>query len=1312
MNSNNKTSTQDYYTWFKTMEKVLPVSKGTDKITLSLNGDIIKLPSENAKLKDQGEHYNCNDEEYPINSTENLEKEDEWMDEVLDNYIPIKLPIPKKITRTFIQPLICSKCNKTYKKICYNCQAQVTLKQKIKVKNLCGVIVKQQYRPTFVKLGFQETVNSLRKKMQKILNIQKLKGNNVDVYWRVGTKQSNDLNWIARQVMDGELAVACYRLKGGMNEDSDDEIPPYDTVNNKLMQHDWKAFKKLSASQSLYSGPFELDLEKEDVLESNTLNIHEKEEFVLKTKAPFPGNLKKQQLPYQQPAITMMNDLVIVGSRNRENRTPKAVPDHKKNAKAKINNTIKTGKANYVSDTPKDVTVVGHNGDFYLASVGLYETDPGWKLSKLSSKFEDQLQYARYSLTNNLNQVVCLNPTVGNLAIPKPIPKQINILTQWSNQIQYIWLPTPKEYDRDFDYACRLVGDNIEYSFPFCGSYITSVYPNSLRPTGESYLIFNQYVLDEQSDLFEPKSLSIKIPRRNQPTLEVCVPEFVLTYAKNWMGGKNLTNFTIVSYLNEATKWYNNTANREFEKPSSNELIAALFQASREKQVALFDILGLNFDILNLQNDNTRLLVDLPKYGNVWSLLKKIASWIVPNELLDVAKEAMDNYKYTGTGLKIWSQIRHAFDSGVIFLFGKFMPNLSMKAFTWMNDKASVIVEELLKLIPGLGLVISVKEAIDDWKKGKLTVTGALGRIVFHNWHEILPFWAKLLTLPIRMAWHYVWNKSAKESKTILETMKDMTYDRREPPITEFTVTNHESTFPRFPKSEHVDIPESIPDKRFINTMLEDVTEDPRNPVFVCCTVASSNVAGVKNGNNLVSAYLKRNIQDRPIKALKSNHVKRMYQISNFWKEKLDLKEVNTWDWINAKNHGSKKVMYTKAYQTFLLTGDIDYKATLNLKFDEIIMKNMMRTICAFDNSYVVNVAPTIASCSNALKKLFNGYNNLSKSGKYTLHILYATGMTSDEICKVIDDNNIESSTPHYFLMVLGDDSALIRDTKVLCCDFSRYDSTQHDDHHEVFRRTFTTPWNYDKIEMLRKAATAPTQMFDPNSGNKYIVQTVGLKTGCMETSVSNTYITALSYALGLHIATIEGKDPLLYIPEFLEKDCGFLPKANIQDLNTGFEFLKTIFILQQDRIVSLPLLSCMAKLGKFLKKPSLIVPFSKLKNDHQIAVDAIMMQLKGKGNLHNIPGFVKWYNKVDSMSQPFLPELTLLSHQLKLTGFPVHKDTIATAYESRYGLDWQSVEFFFEMLADLELEDYPVTYTSTVVQRAIEVDYGLDPLC
>jgi len=217
------------------------------------------------------------------------------------------------------------------------------------------------------------------------------------------------------------------------------------------------------------------------------------------------------------------------------------------------------------------------------------------------------------------------------------------------------------------------------------------------------------------------------------------------------------------------------------------------------------------------------------------------------------------------------------------------------------------------------------------------------------------------------------------------------------------------------------------------------------------------------------------------------------------------------------------------------------------------------------------------------------------------------------------------------------------------------------------------------------------------------------LKTGCVETSVSNTFITALSYAQGLSCAYDKGLDPFDYIPKYLEKRCGFLPKASYQHLETGAEFLKTIFIYQAEEIVALPLLSCLAKLGKFLKEPRLIVPFSKIKNDHQIAVDSIFMQLKGKGNLENVPGFKRWYNKIQSLSQPLLPEIKGNNWNVKLSHY-VHVDTIETAYNSRYGLDWNSVDYFFEQLAENNLEDYPLTYSSTVVQRAIEIDYGLEP--
>jgi hypothetical protein len=560
------------------------------------------------------------------------------------------------------------------------------------------------------------------------------------------------------------------------------------------------------------------------------------------------------------------------------------------------------------------------------------------------------------------------------------------------------------------------------------------------------------------------------------------------------------------------------------------------------------------------------------------------------------------------------------------------------------------------------------------------------------------------------MLWHMAWNKNAKKPDT-LTTLHKIVYNKLEVPICEFSVVNNDPSFPRFPKSEPVDVPEKMQDQTWIYKMLTDCTEELRNPVYTPCTVASSNCAGVKNGNNLISAYLKRNIQDRPLKKLDGYTVVQLHALALYWREMLQLEEVSTDDWIDQPNHGPKKKMYRAAWEQFQKTGDIDYRATLQLKYDEVLMKEMMRTICAFDNSYVVNVAPTIASCSNGLKKLFNGYNNLSRRSEYTLHILYATGMLSTEISKVIEDNMcLESPTVHhYFLMVLGDDSALMRNSEVLCCDFSRYDSTQHPSQHEAFRRMFTTAWNEDKIEMLRTAANAPTKMFDPNSGERYIVPTMGLKTGCMETSVSNTTITALAYAAGLENAYIIGVNPLYSIPIFLKDGCGFLPKASYQNLATGAEFLKTIFILEKGKIVALPLLSCLAKLGKFLTEPRLIVPFSKIKNMHQISVDAVFMQLKGKGNLENTPGFSLWYDSLQKLAQPFLPPIRQ-KYTVEFGKSKIAKNTIATAYESRYGLDWESVESLFIQLSELGLEDYPVTYTSTVVQRAIEVDYGLEP--
>jgi hypothetical protein len=403
--------------------------------------------------------------------------------------------------------------------------------------------------------------------------------------------------------------------------------------------------------------------------------------------------------------------------------------------------------------------------------------------------------------------------------------------------------------------------------------------------------------------------------------------------------------------------------------------------------------------------------------------------------------------------------------------------------------------------------------------------------------------------------------------------------------------------------------------------------------------------------------------------------------------------------------------MYQTAYDELLKTGMVRYDSTLNLKFDEMFLGDTMRTVTAFENSFVVSVGPDLHRYSTALKQAWNGYNNMSRSDKYSLHILYASGVSDSDMARITLDNMTVRDKPHYFLKVLGDDTALSRIALALCCDFSRYDSTQHEYHHEMFRNVLLNKGLAILVEHLRSGARGNTAMYNEDTKEKINLTMVGLKTGTPETSVSNTTVTGLSIMAALEEAskTIDMSNTvqvLKFVENFLKESCGFLPKGSIQSYNRGVEFLKRIQIVQDNYIVTIPLLSALVKIGKFLKHPYTIYPKGFQRPSHaQMCVDLTLMQLIGKGDLNKIPGWKIWYRKllkISPMKDPYD-----IDYNGPIETQEVTIDTIDRAYSHRYDVGWDMVESLFNGLAKQNVKDYPFTYTSDILSRAVNIDYG-----
>lgn len=1239
----------------------------------------------------------------PCKEVENTSDLESWLDHPLlnesDDLEQHRREVIKTLRKNKLIRPRCDKCHREYTKRCYYCMGKAkTGRQALKHK--CNRQI-PLYKET--KLIYSQILQKKRQLIQSAL----LQGS--DIYWTIEGKVYRDPEIVAKFEFNGFRTHVHETLRGGMMEGGKDDVD--EKVNGSLVVKNGNIPDNIEDDVQVVvfqdervpdliiceNPNYKPQLPPKDKIDPNFM------ESVKRMRASRKVRTEQMKV-YLQPNQTNINGLNVEGSRNREK------PVNFQEGMSKRFRVKTKMYAQHQAKREKQQQPIhkerGPNGTMYAASAPLYEGDPAFRLNKKSTPFEDQMQYTRHCQTLQQIQVVCLDPIVGTMMLPMPAPSLFNICTEWSDSIVRMWIPTIREeYDHTYDYAIRrLENQLIAIAIPYLGHYLIAVYPNQMKATGENLSIFSQYEFDSRESIFDVPETPVTILRDQLKTI-VSVPQYLIQYAERWLGGKNMTNYTISSYMTDFRKWWPKTANRMFDAPTSSQILAALFHSSRQKQVSLFEHLGVNFDVLNLQHDNTKLLVELPKHRTFWSFVKSICTWILPGNMIEMSRELADNARFMGFNESIWQPLKKIFDDKVFILFGN---RPEMKAFKWMNDKAAIVLEELLKLIPGVGLILTIKEILDEWKEGTITVSNALARILFHNWHELLPFWAKLVLLPARLLLHHMWNKP----QNMLTA--NYHYTKRETSVSEFLIVNHDPTYPRFPQSEKVDMPK-LPKqlKETLTTMMENVVEDNRNPVHVACTIASVQGAGVKNGQNLGSAYLKRNIQDKPLPSISDQTWGELNQTSQEWKPKFDIQYVSPQSWIDSPNHGSKKAMYQKAYDKFLIDSEIDYQSTLQLKTDEITMKPMMRTICAFQNSYVVNAAPVVASISNSMKQTFDGYTNLSPSQDYTLHILYATGMQTEQMCKIIKANLdlTGGPVPHWFLAVLGDDSALTKGGKVLCCDFSRYDSTQHTSQHEIFRAMFTTPFNREQINMLRTAANGVTKLTDPDTGVRHKVPINGLKTGCVETSVSNTTLTALSIATALKIALKNKLDPWTFIPKYLKDNCGFLPKANMQHVDTGFEFLKTIFILQNQNIVALPLLSCLAKIGKFLTPPKLIVPMSKIKTPQQICLDATYMQLKGKGNMENIPGFSTWYKALARKTSPFL-----IPYREKQYGAPILNDkvpvltvTIEKAYQHRYDLSWPTVQSFFEQMGEVSVDSYPFTYSSSVIQKALEVDYGLE---
>lgn len=1105
------------------------------------------------------------------------------------------------------------------------------------------------------------------------------------------------------------------------------------------------------------------------------------------------GGMKpnKQEPPLKENRV--INDLMIINNKPRDNEYREK--PNKNILKRKIQRYCKLGEQIHNLQALARNNVPG-NSNFYVTKKAIFTGDPAWKEDPDSTTFEDQLELARYAWVVNQNPITSLDKCHVRWEDPEPSGTTINLMTNWKNTILKVWLPAPMGHNRKLDYACRVVDNNIVYAYPYLSIYRLITVPNTLRATGESHLIFNEFEWMSDSVLYTPLEHECVVN-----TVKLSIPDYLLAYTSELFGSKQNSNYTVTKYLEDVNRMHEKTANSMFDKPSMEVMLAAFFEIMKRKQVALTEHIGLNIPSLRKQYENSTMLSTLPRTGTASSVIKALLSYIIPSAWQPEVNSWVDGFKWLGLsgGLEAllewirlkWKEIKHIFsEKGPIrvavhkwrtetqeheieivdvkpiiekvppqqdencididmsyaavlkkpkfiavdvktemiqpnsiidlhspvmrideaFTEGKSDQEVQMLAFkrfgTW-----SIVIEEIIKTIPFGSVFITALEAYNDKRDGIFSGMRLTKRILFHCWVELLPLPIRLLTLPLRMLFHYFYNKWV-ESKTPPPKVRPFgNRDEFEEPVNNFNIVNKHDTYPRFIESIDVPIPvDHVLTKEFELMKAHVVPGSETMLIHVTANPIVNNVSGAKNDNNLINAILKRNLQPRPLRKLTKLTISE-YEVA-YTTMKLDLNPITTQTWIDLPNHGSKKHIYQKAWDQFQLDSKIDYESTLQLKLDEIVFKRLKRTINAFDPSFVVNVAPSLHSYSTALKNHWNGYINVSPSPKFTLHILYVSGYTDIQLAQITKDNMmIGGSVPHYFLKVLGDDTALSHRVMALCGDFSRYDSTQHDYHTELIRRLLRDAGLDDAADHLKRASSSNVKVFSVANDKMLKFPTVGFKTGSPETSVSNTTVTGLTVIAALFHASkvlrdmTNVKNVYALVEDYMNNRAGFIFKASRQSYSSGVEFLKKLSVIQGDTLVTVPLLSSLAKIGKFLTEPRLIVPLSKAKSKSQIAIEATYMQLKGKGDVDKIPGWKIWFNKLKTYTTT--EDVHLERYKQPILTEEVNEETMELVYLKRYGVEWQDVLYLFQQLALVHKHEYPFNYTSQVLWRAVEIDYG-----
>lgn len=719
-------------------------------------------------------------------------------------------------------------------------------------------------------------------------------------------------------------------------------------------------------------------------------------------------------------------------------------------------------------------------------------------------------------------------------------------------------------------------------------------------------------------------------------------------------------------------------------------------------------------------------LLSNPGTTNIWTLLDSVAKTFLPHFM----------YQYVHGYLN--KIIQNGLYKTLTFSFTAFKEMLGygqkMYAFRFLNETVSIMLEELLKTIPGMSLPVIALDLLELRADGDLNWYTALKAILFHGWTELCPLSLRFITLPFRAILHVWWNKSQNTTTWSEYEIDQLQQENRKSALLECSkqilkiqaTIGHIETLEEHMLNVEPDTPARTLEiniktlnhsgmqklrQRANFEQNEPIRELKRNVSYLYHAMEGTYYFA-DNYTNLYTGLLKRCYQ--PQEPHDQDYFDLFERISD--KINVHFQDNRVPHNINKyiAEHPRHASLYAQHYErTKRCTPDeLKYRNTARNKSNEKSGKDIDRIYWAAEVPVAARVGAVLEPFQWYLKEiLFSGLVDLNSELElgldHEVYILYSavpSQIVGDFLFRAKHDPN------NFYLAILGDDSLASHLRLMFGSDMSRFDSTIHKRLLLLFRKMIMTDHEDDPlIQVFLKQWDAPCGYQD---GKEWIAlpKPNGLPTGCAWTGVSNTLNMGISFLVNLLM-----KKTLHQSPD-THKKLGWIAKPNVYTEDQFPEFLKRIWVPYNNTCYPVPIISMFVKaLGSCEQPVGRLVPLGKLRDDFGNESAFNYGVMNSMLNTDHIPYFAPlkqhYYDNTTLLTKDYIQKDDAWEYKMQASDRhlePLPDELVDEAYLQRYDLERFAIQCLMKNLFFTKDTLYQ-RYTSPTLRTIMSADYGYE---